>query len=193
MLSRFAQNAPILIVNVLNFTIPNVTLLLVRFEKWDYPETSTKQETLRNFFIKLINLSMMLYSQYKGVIRFTDFTYSDEQALKMQEEYHGPLECVYDSVGQNLFKLIYQQMLIFIVVEFMKGQARKCLMGRLFNKSEWKAPLHKYLSSFNIQILYQKTLHWILLMNSPYFAFVSPILDYINFQVLHYIISNYYS
>jgi len=41
-------------------------------------------------------------------------------------------------------------------------------------------------------MLYNKLVHWLILMNVPYFIFVSPILDYISFMFLYYAIKNFY-
>ena len=41
-------------------------------------------------------------------------------------------------------------------------------------------------------MLYNKTVHWLILMNCPYFIFVSPILDYVSFNFLYIVFKNFY-
>jgi len=55
-LRALAYLFPTLIISVSNVFLPNFTKLMVWFEKYDYPESETKQEIWRNYIIKMISL-----------------------------------------------------------------------------------------------------------------------------------------
>jgi len=59
--------------------LPETTKLLVKFEKWDYPETATIQQIYRNFVIKLINLTTFILVNYGGVLKLQIVEYSDDE------------------------------------------------------------------------------------------------------------------
>lgn len=49
------------------------------------------------------------------------------------------------------------------------------------------------LSDFCIWVLYSKAVHWLILLNVPYFVFLNPILDYVSFIFLHFTIRSFYT
>lgn len=46
---RFSELLPTLVMSIIGTIIPEITKLLIAFEKWDYPEDVTKNEIWRNF------------------------------------------------------------------------------------------------------------------------------------------------
>ena len=41
-------------------------------------------------------------------------------------------------------------------------------------------------------MLYCQLIHWLILINAPYFIFFSPILNYISFRLMHFTITGFY-
>jgi len=42
-------------------------------------------------------------------------------------------------------------------------------------------------------MLYNKALHWMILINVPYFVVLSPVIDYLSFQFMYFVMRNFYS
>ena len=60
------------------------------------------------------------------------------------------------------------------------------------NRKLWAPPISDDLSDFLIWLLNSKAIHWLILLNAPYFIILSPIIDYVAFKWLHFVVRNFY-
>jgi len=51
-------------------------------------------------------------------------------------------------------------------------------------KKQWRKSRHEVLSDFVIWMLYNKAVHWLIILQMPYFVILQPIIDYIGFKWL---------
>jgi len=70
-LRPIAYIMPTLIVSLFNSALPMFTKIMVAFEQHDYPETRTRHEVFRNFFITMVNLGIFTLINYKGIFDTT--------------------------------------------------------------------------------------------------------------------------
>lgn len=101
--------------------------------------------------------------------------------------------CHYDEAGQALILLAFTEIFSMIGEEIIKAIAKKVFFQKILGHKVWQPIVTKNLSDFVIWVLYNKALHWIILLNIPYFIILSPLLDYLSFQWIHFAIRNFYS
>lgn len=178
---------PSLAISIFNATIPTITRALVLFEKWDFPEFSIKQEIWRNYIQKFINLTIFTILSYDGVY---DITWFDEYLGTNFKSKVGHSDeskvCKYDKAGIALAQLALTELVVMPIVQTAALVGRFFFFGLILRKKDWKDPKEKHLSKFVIWMLYNKAVQWLTILQLPYFLLLSPIIDYIGFQIISF-------
>ena len=111
--------------SIIGTIIPEITKLLISFEKWDYPEDVTKNEIWRNFISQMLNLAIFTVIAYKGIydISFVDELFNSHFAEANTD--NGSTTCRYDVAGKELCTLIFTEIGTQILFELGKALSRK--------------------------------------------------------------------
>lgn len=190
MLKPQSQFLPTLMISAFNSLIPAFTKLIVLLERYDFPETTTQQEIWRNYIAKMLSLFIFVLVSYKGVI---DLSLFDEMLGTNFKRFNVATdECKYDGAGVAFLSLAITEIGTLVVVETGLAFARRVFFQRILGHALWQEVITKKLSDFCIWILYNKAVHWLILLNMPYFVLVNPLIDYLSFIFLHFIIRTFY-
>jgi len=95
-------------------------------------------------------------------------------------------------VGQQIADLILTETVSLFVGQVIIGASRYFFFYKILKKDRWGDNITKQLPDFSIWVLYNKTLHWLMLLLVPYFVFLIPVIDYVSFRVLYLIIRNFF-
>lgn len=63
----------------------------------------------------------------------------------------------------------------------------------VLKKAIWQPVITGDLGNFSVWLLYSKAVHWLIMINVPYFVVLSPILDILMFYFFHFVIKHFYS
>ena len=201
-LLRYVNIFPSLVISLLNVALPTVNKAIVKLEQNDFPETDIKNEIQRNFIQKIVNLTTFVFISHGDVYPVDVFIDSwlgtsfqkriDEKTAlaAINGEQHT---CEYDNAGVALAQLALTELGVMIFVQLFKAIGLKLFFGMILRRSEWRKSRHKYLSDFVIWMLYNKAVHWITILNVPYFIFAVPFIDYIGFQWISIVMTYFYA
>ena len=71
--------------------------------------------------------------------------------------------------------------------------ARVIVLRGCAGRPEYRSSSQTVLPDFVIWMLYNKALHWLTFLYVPYFALITPILDYFSFRGFYFAFRKFYS
>ena len=118
------------------------------------------------------------------------------QALKLSEiiksdQIDEEMQCEIDLATSNIMRLAFSEVFILFVTQFGKAGFYYVLYYRVLGKQRWKPVL--YLSDFTLWLLYNQGIHWVILLFSPFFIVISPLINISAFFLFYYVTKNFYS
>ena len=88
-------------------------------------------------------------------------------------------------------RLAFSEIFILFLTQLGKAGFHYIFYYRILGKQRWKPVL--YLSDFTLWLLYNQGIHWVILLFSPYFIVISPVINVSAFFLFYYVTKNFYS
>jgi hypothetical protein len=139
---------------VIGNIIPEITKFLIDFEEYDYPESATKQEIIRNYISYMTNLTIFTILAYRGLynIAFIDRIFGTNFASTETDD--SKRLCRYDHAGNQLIALLFSEIGTQFALEFAKAFARRVFFVSILGRNEWKQDIKEKLGDYAIWMLY---------------------------------------
>lgn len=91
-----------------------------------------------------------------------------------------------------MISLALTELAFLIGEDFVKLLGRRIICKCFLRRKNWKEDVDSSLSDFSIWLVYNKAVHWLILLYNPFFVLVVPIIDYLAFIYIEFSVNNFY-
>ncbi|XP_038633961.1 transmembrane channel-like protein 7 isoform X1 [Scyliorhinus canicula] len=182
----FMEYLPPIVISVSNILLPFLFRIIVRYEEYP-PNTEINLILIRSVFLRLSNLSMLVFSLWQH-ITCSDGKKEDCEACGYNIHY----QCWETKIGQEMYKLMLFDFLACIGVTFCVELPRKFVaehgpvgLTKMLQKQQFMVPENV------LDIVDGQTIVWIGMFYSPLLPLLNIVKHFITFYVKKHSLYNY--
>uniref|UniRef100_UPI00398F6364 transmembrane channel-like protein 7 isoform X2 n=1 Tax=Pristiophorus japonicus TaxID=55135 RepID=UPI00398F6364 len=183
----FVEYLPSIVISISNILLPFLFRIIVRYEEYP-PNMEINLILMRSVFLRLANLSMLVFSLWQQI------TCSDRRNKKdcLACGYNIHYQCWETKIGQEMYKLTLFDFLACIAVTFCVELPRKFIaqhgpfkLTKMLQKQQFLIPENV------LDIVDGQTIVWIGMFYSPLLPLLNSIKYFITFYVKKHTLYNY--
>ncbi|XP_078427239.1 transmembrane channel-like protein 7 isoform X2 [Cetorhinus maximus] len=182
----FMEYLPSIVISISNILLPFLFRIIVRYEEYP-PNTEINLILIRSVFLRLSNLSMLVFSLWQHI------TCSDGKSKDCEAcGYNINYQCWETKIGQEMYKLMLFDLLACIGVTFCVELPRKFVaqhapfeLTKMLQKQQFLVPENV------LDIVDGQTIVWIGMFYSPLLPLLNIIKYFVTFYVKKHSLYNY--
>ncbi|XP_041072868.1 transmembrane channel-like protein 7 isoform X2 [Carcharodon carcharias] len=182
----FMEYLPSIVISISNILLPFLFRIIVRYEEYP-PNTEINLILIRSVFLRLSNLSMLVFSLWQHI------TCSDGKSTDCEAcGYNINYQCWETKIGQEMYKLMLFDLLACIGVTFCVELPRKFVvqhapfeLTKMLQKQQFLVPENV------LDIVDGQTIVWIGMFYAPLLPLLNIIKYFITFYVKKHSLYNY--
>ncbi|XP_067914406.1 transmembrane channel-like protein 7 isoform X1 [Heterodontus francisci] len=183
----FMEYLPSIVISISNILLPFLFRIIVRYEEYP-PNTEINLLLIRSVFLRLANLSMLMFSLWQHITCSDGKGKQDCKACGYNRNYR----CWETKIGQEMYKLMLFDFLACICVTFCVELPRKFVaehapfeLTKMLQKQQFLVPENV------LDIVDGQTIVWIGMFYSPLLPLLNSIKYFITFYVKKHTLYNY--
>ncbi|XP_067860147.1 transmembrane channel-like protein 7 [Heptranchias perlo] len=183
----FMEYLPSIVITISNILLPFLFRIIVRYEEYP-PNTEINLILIRSVFLRLANLSMLVFSLWQQI------TCSDGKSKKDCRAcgYNLHYQCWETKIGQEMYKLMLFDFLACLSVTFCVELPRKFIAAHIPFELTKMLQKQQFLIPENVlDIVDGQTVVWLGMFYSPLLPLLNSIKYFIIFYVKKHTLYNY--